>query len=355
MDVLNSFSRTSFPCVSLKDDDDVYLESEPLRILVPSEFIGSIIGWKGSHIKDMAVSSRTKIHIDTSLLEFPGEAVVKVYGSAIGCAEVAKKVSRILFKRPCNVICSLKVVFPSRYVGHLIGKNGQYIKQVEKNAEVKIDLLNLLINFTSVFKINGSLLSVEEAVFLLTERVQDLFHCEIETSEPSSYQLGVDTSKQTSYPCEFMFSIPYESSLSNTADETVMKLKRFCVKTATSIEQKGLVKVSLNSLQQTLVKFKVQGKFKDVIEVQLYMLQCVLSHKDEVFCCEFKVSNRTYNIFQANRSSKAKLCEVMKFHDLNCTAFKSVELAGKFFNVHLTFKSLMKTELFPVKMEKEIV
>ena len=347
----SQISRTSYPCASLKDDESVYWEQEPLRILVPRQFVGTMIGWQGSHVRELAVSSKTKIHIETGLLEFPGEAVVKVFGSARGCAEVARKVARILFRGPCNVKCSLRVVFPERYVGHLIGKNGRNKSSVEESADVEIDLLNLLINFTAVFVINGSLISVEEAVLLLLERVQKVFLSELGCYEPFSNK----SLKQepVSNPCEILFSIPYDTCLSKNSSEAVLKLKRFCAETKTFVEQKGLVNASLNGVKQNLVSFKIEGKLENVLEVQLSMLECVKSHKDEVFCCDFKVSDRTHDVFRSKRCSKVQLCEVINFKTVGCTGSRSVELAGKFYEVHLTCKSLMQTELFPVKIEKK--
>ena len=65
-------------------------DSIPLFIVVPKSIVGKIIGRRGNDIKQLATSSRTKIHIGNNKSGISYEdSVVEVHGSAEGCAEVA--------------------------------------------------------------------------------------------------------------------------------------------------------------------------------------------------------------------------------------------------------------------------
>lgn len=117
----------------------------PLRILVPSEFVGAIIGKKGQSIK--MITTRCKARVDVHGKENTDlvEKVISIYGQPENCTKACKEILQVMeHEAVANVRgeVSLKMLTNDRFCGRLIGKEGRMIKKIREETGTKIVVTN---------------------------------------------------------------------------------------------------------------------------------------------------------------------------------------------------------------------
>jgi insulin-like growth factor 2 mRNA-binding protein 1 len=117
----------------------------PLRIMVPSEYVGAIIGRKGQTIRN--ITTRCKARVDVHGKENSGliEKVISIYGQPENCSNACKEILQVMQQESTNNNrgeVMLKMLADDRYCGRIIGKEGKMIKKIREDTGTKITVSN---------------------------------------------------------------------------------------------------------------------------------------------------------------------------------------------------------------------
>lgn len=154
----------------------------PLRILVPSDFVGAIIGRKGQTIKNITTQSRARVDVhckeNTGLLE----KVISIYGQPDNCSNACKEILRVMQQESENANrgeVALKMLAEDRHCGRIIGKKGTVIKQIRSETDTKIYVSNLqdvpAVFPDRVITINGELERMQKAENIISSKLRECY------------------------------------------------------------------------------------------------------------------------------------------------------------------------------------
>lgn len=117
----------------------------PLRIMVPSEYVGAIIGRKGQTIRN--ITTRCKARVDVHGKENSGliEKVISIFGQPENCTNACKEILQVMQQESTSNNrgeVMLKMLADDRYCGRIIGKEGKMIKKIREDTGTKITVSN---------------------------------------------------------------------------------------------------------------------------------------------------------------------------------------------------------------------
>lgn len=117
----------------------------PLRIMVPSEYVGAIIGRKGQTIRN--ITTRCKARVDVHGKENSGliEKVISIFGQPENCSNACKEILAVMQQESTSNNrgeVMLKMLADDRYCGRIIGKEGKMIKKIREDTGTKITVSN---------------------------------------------------------------------------------------------------------------------------------------------------------------------------------------------------------------------
>jgi len=117
----------------------------PLRIMVPSEYVGAIIGRKGQTIRN--ITTRCKARVDVHGKENSGliEKVISIFGQPENCSNACKEILQVMQQESTSNNrgeVMLKMLADDRYCGRIIGKEGKMIKKIREDTGTKITVSN---------------------------------------------------------------------------------------------------------------------------------------------------------------------------------------------------------------------
>uniref|UniRef100_A0A8C2SFP4 Insulin-like growth factor 2 mRNA-binding protein 1 n=1 Tax=Capra hircus TaxID=9925 RepID=A0A8C2SFP4_CAPHI len=99
----------------------------PLRLLVPTQYVGAIIGKEGATIRNITKQTQSNVH-----------------STPEGCSSACKMILEIMHKEAKDTKTAdevpLKILAHNNFVGRLIGKEGRNLKKVEQDTETKITI-----------------------------------------------------------------------------------------------------------------------------------------------------------------------------------------------------------------------
>ncbi|CAF0820324.1 unnamed protein product [Didymodactylos carnosus] len=118
----------------------------PLRILVPSECVGAIIGKGGAQIKQIKQQTHAKVDVNktesASNSTHSQERVIIIRGQQDNCVEACHEILKIMYddaqikNRSTEVV--LKVLAHNNYIGRIIGKAGNIINNIKKESDCTV-------------------------------------------------------------------------------------------------------------------------------------------------------------------------------------------------------------------------
>nr|XP_020848889.1 insulin-like growth factor 2 mRNA-binding protein 3 isoform X13 [Phascolarctos cinereus] len=134
----------------------------PLRMLVPTQFVGAIIGKEGATIRNITKQTQSKIDIHRKENAGASEKPITIHASPEGCSTACKIIMEIMQKeaqdmklhfhgissrtalsampRSYNDDLPLKILAHNNFVGRLIGKEGRNLKKIEQDTDTKITI-----------------------------------------------------------------------------------------------------------------------------------------------------------------------------------------------------------------------
>ncbi|XP_036394760.1 insulin-like growth factor 2 mRNA-binding protein 3 isoform X2 [Megalops cyprinoides] len=116
----------------------------PLRMLVPSQFVGAIIGKEGATIRNITKQTQSKIDIHRKENAGASEKPITVHSTPEGCSAACKTIMEIIQKEAQDTNYTedipLKILAHNNFVGRLIGKEGKNLKKIEQDTDTKITI-----------------------------------------------------------------------------------------------------------------------------------------------------------------------------------------------------------------------
>jgi insulin-like growth factor 2 mRNA-binding protein 1 len=117
----------------------------PLRLLVPSEYVGAIIGRKGQNIR--TITTRCKARVDVHGKENSGlpEKVISIFGQPENCTNACREILLVMQQEATTNNrgeVMLKMLTDDRFCGRIIGREGKMIKKIRDETGTKITVSN---------------------------------------------------------------------------------------------------------------------------------------------------------------------------------------------------------------------
>ncbi|XP_074689533.1 insulin-like growth factor 2 mRNA-binding protein 2 isoform X1 [Strix aluco] len=116
----------------------------PLRMLVPTQFVGAIIGKEGLTIKNLTKQTQSKVDIHRKENAGAAEKPITIHATPEGCSEACRMILDIMQKEADETKLAeeipLKILAHNSLVGRLIGKEGRNLKKIEQDTGTKITI-----------------------------------------------------------------------------------------------------------------------------------------------------------------------------------------------------------------------
>ncbi|XP_042651731.1 insulin-like growth factor 2 mRNA-binding protein 2 isoform X2 [Tyto alba] len=116
----------------------------PLRMLVPTQFVGAIIGKEGLTIKNLTKQTQSKVDIHRKENAGAAEKPITIHATPEGCSEACRMILDIMQKEADETKSTeeipLKILAHNSLVGRLIGKEGRNLKKIEQDTGTKITI-----------------------------------------------------------------------------------------------------------------------------------------------------------------------------------------------------------------------
>ncbi|XP_071422653.1 insulin-like growth factor 2 mRNA-binding protein 2 isoform X1 [Pithys albifrons albifrons] len=116
----------------------------PLRMLVPTQFVGAIIGKEGLTIKNLTKQTQAKVDIHRKENAGAAEKPITIHATPEGCSEACRMILDIMQKEADETKSAeeipLKILAHNSLVGRLIGKEGRNLKKIEQDTGTKITI-----------------------------------------------------------------------------------------------------------------------------------------------------------------------------------------------------------------------
>ncbi|KAL0985680.1 hypothetical protein UPYG_G00160410 [Umbra pygmaea] len=119
----------------------------PLRMLVPTQFVGAIIGKEGLTIKNVTKQTQSKVDIHRKENAGAAEKPITIHSTPEGCSSACRMILDIMQKEASETKATeevpLKILAHNSLVGRLIGKEGRNLKKIEEETGTKITISSL--------------------------------------------------------------------------------------------------------------------------------------------------------------------------------------------------------------------
>uniref|UniRef100_A0A3B1KFV2 Insulin-like growth factor 2 mRNA binding protein 2b n=1 Tax=Astyanax mexicanus TaxID=7994 RepID=A0A3B1KFV2_ASTMX len=116
----------------------------PLRLLVPTQFVGAIIGKEGLTIKNITKQTQSKVDIHRKENAGAAEKPITIHSSPEGCSQACRMILEVMEKEANDTKTAdevpLKILAHNSLVGRLIGKEGRNLKKIEQDTGTKITI-----------------------------------------------------------------------------------------------------------------------------------------------------------------------------------------------------------------------
>jgi len=173
----------------------------PLRIMVPSEYVGAIIGRKGQTIR--TITQQCKARVDVHGKENSGliEKIISIFGYPENCTNACKEILLVMQQESVangRGEVMLKMLTNDRYCGRIIGKEGKMIKKIRDDSTTKISVSNaqeMAALFPDrVIAIRGSVDGMSQAEAAISAKLAECMEQELQQGGMGPMPLGIHAS-----------------------------------------------------------------------------------------------------------------------------------------------------------------
>ncbi|XP_034096685.1 insulin-like growth factor 2 mRNA-binding protein 3 isoform X1 [Gymnodraco acuticeps] len=159
----------------------------PLRMLVPTQFVGAIIGKEGATIRNITKQTHSKIDIHRKENAGAAEKPITIHSTPEGCLNACMTIMEIMQKEAVDTkfteAIPLKILAHNNFVGRLIGKEGRNLKKIEQDTGTKITISALLdltvYNLERTITINGTLKESNKALEELMTKIMESYESDM--------------------------------------------------------------------------------------------------------------------------------------------------------------------------------
>ncbi|XP_042529846.1 insulin-like growth factor 2 mRNA-binding protein 1 isoform X4 [Dipodomys spectabilis] len=168
----------------------------PLRLLVPTQYVGAIIGKEGATIRNITKQTQSKIDVHRKENAGAAEKAISVHSTPEGCSSACKMILEIMHKEAKDTKTAdevpLKILAHNNFVGRLIGKEGRNLKKVEQDTETKITISSLqdltLYNPERTITVKGAIENCCRAEQEIMKKVREAYENDVAAMSVSAGQ-----------------------------------------------------------------------------------------------------------------------------------------------------------------------
>ncbi|KAG2461032.1 IF2B1 protein, partial [Polypterus senegalus] len=155
----------------------------PLRLLVPTQYVGAIIGKEGATIRNITKQTQSKIDVHRKENAGAAEKPISIHSTPEGCSAACKMILEIMQQEAKDTKTAeevpLKILAHNNFVGRLIGKEGRNLKKVEQDTDTKITISPLqdltLYNPERTITVKGSIEACCQAEQEIMKKVREAY------------------------------------------------------------------------------------------------------------------------------------------------------------------------------------
>ncbi|OXB83457.1 UNVERIFIED_CONTAM: hypothetical protein H355_006304 [Colinus virginianus] len=187
----------SFKVSYIPDEEPKQLDF-PLRMLVPTQFVGAIIGKEGLTIKNLTKQTQSKVDIHRKENAGAAEKPITIHATPEGCSEACRMILDIMQKEADETKSAeeipLKILAHNSLVGRLIGKEGRNLKKIEQDTGTKITISPLqdltIYNPERTITVKGSTEACSNAEVEIMKKLREAYENDIVAVNSSSAYLS---------------------------------------------------------------------------------------------------------------------------------------------------------------------
>uniref|UniRef100_A0A667WA76 Insulin-like growth factor 2 mRNA binding protein 1 n=1 Tax=Myripristis murdjan TaxID=586833 RepID=A0A667WA76_9TELE len=113
-------------------------------LLVPTQYVGAIIGKEGATIRNITKQTQSKIDVHRKENAGAAEKPISIHSTPEGCSAACRMILDIMHQEAKDTKTAdevpLKILAHNNFVGRLIGKEGRNLKKVEQDTDTKITI-----------------------------------------------------------------------------------------------------------------------------------------------------------------------------------------------------------------------
>ncbi|XP_035379615.1 insulin-like growth factor 2 mRNA-binding protein 2a isoform X2 [Electrophorus electricus] len=202
----------------------------PLRMLVPTQFVGAIIGKEGLTIKNVTKLTQSKVDVHRKENAGAAEKSISIHSTSEGCSAACRMILDIMQKEAsdtkvcwpewltcgcvvgvclcvcvCVCVCScsteeipLKILAHNNLIGRLIGKEGRNLKRIEEESGTKITISSLqdltIYNPERTITVQGGLDACCKAEVEIMRKLREAYENDLATINQTSLIPGLNLS-----------------------------------------------------------------------------------------------------------------------------------------------------------------
>uniref|UniRef100_A0A8C6UZL2 Insulin-like growth factor 2 mRNA binding protein 2a n=1 Tax=Neogobius melanostomus TaxID=47308 RepID=A0A8C6UZL2_9GOBI len=159
----------------------------PLRMLVPTQFVGAIIGKEGLTIKNVTKQTQSKVDIHRKENAGAAEKPISIHSTPEGCSAACRMILEIMHKEANETKTTedipLKILAHNCLVGRLIGKEGRNLKKIEEDTGTRITISSFLditiCNQERTIVVKGSLDNCCRAEKEVTKKLREAYENDV--------------------------------------------------------------------------------------------------------------------------------------------------------------------------------
>uniref|UniRef100_A0A8C1HVB2 Insulin-like growth factor 2 mRNA binding protein 3 n=1 Tax=Cyprinus carpio carpio TaxID=630221 RepID=A0A8C1HVB2_CYPCA len=175
----------------------------PLRMLVPTQFVGAIIGKEGATIRNITKQTHSKIDIHRKENAGAAEKPITVHSTPEGCSSACRNIMEIMQKEAVDTKITeeipLKILAHNNFVGRLIGKEGRNLKKIEQDTDTKITISPLqdltLYNPERTITVKGTLEACGKAEEEIMKKIRESYENDVAAMHIAPAD-GIDTKQR---------------------------------------------------------------------------------------------------------------------------------------------------------------
>ncbi|KFW80759.1 Insulin-like growth factor 2 mRNA-binding protein 1, partial [Manacus vitellinus] len=210
----------------IPDEQSVPGPENPLRLLVPTQYVGAIIGKEGATIRNITKQTQSKIDVHRKENAGAAEKAISIHSTPEGCSAACKMILEIMQKEAKDTKTAdevpLKILAHNNFVGRLIGKEGRNLKKVEQDTETKITISSLqdltLYNPERTITVKGSIENCCKAEQEIMKKVREAYENDVAAMSLQSHLIpGLNLAAVGLFPASSKAVPPPPSSVSGAA------------------------------------------------------------------------------------------------------------------------------------------